>query len=224
MSTKRHTTRNFNNSNNRFNSKNILPTVVSLPALGSVLQGGYFAGQISTAQNGVANYNLVISPLSTGKTTAKTWKTAATTTTGTTSVIDGPTNSANMNNASHPAAQFCEGLSIGGFTDWYLPAFYELEVCYYNFRPSGGAGQSTAHGPNPYAVPPRASNYTASVPPVTTIPNWANGSETFGVNNYWTSTELSATNARAIYFGNGQQGTYSKTYSTNARAIRRIAI
>ena len=46
------------------------------------------------------------------------------------------TNSTNMNNASHPAAQFCEGLTIGGFSDWYMPARNELEICYYNLKPT----------------------------------------------------------------------------------------
>lgn len=37
-----------------------------------------------------------------------------------------------MNNASHPAAQFCRSRTIGGFTDWYLPAKNELNVIYTN--------------------------------------------------------------------------------------------
>jgi hypothetical protein len=36
----------------------------------------------------------------------------------------------------HPAAQFCVNLSIGGFTDWYLPARYELDIAYFNLKPS----------------------------------------------------------------------------------------
>jgi hypothetical protein len=78
--------------------------------IGDPLGGGFFAGQISTAGNGVADYNLVIAPKSSGENSSKQWKTSNTTTAGTSSVIDGPTNSSNMNNASHPAAQFCEGL------------------------------------------------------------------------------------------------------------------
>jgi len=91
------------------------------PAIGAAYEGGYFAGQISTAGNGVADFNLVIAPVSTGESASKQWKTSNTSTAGTSSVIDGPTNSSNMNNASHPAAEFCEGLSIGGYSDWYSP-------------------------------------------------------------------------------------------------------
>jgi hypothetical protein len=100
------------------------------------IEGGFFAGQISTAGTGVADYNLVIAPKSSGENSSKQWKTSNTSTAGTSSVIDGPTNSANMNDASHPAAQFCEGLTIGTFSDWYMPAQNELEVCYFNLKPT----------------------------------------------------------------------------------------
>jgi hypothetical protein len=90
--------------------------------IGDPFGGGFFAGQISTAGNGIADYNLVIAPKSSGENSSIQWKTSNTTTAGTSSVIDGPTNSSNMNNASHPAAQFCEGLTIGSFSDWYMPA------------------------------------------------------------------------------------------------------
>jgi hypothetical protein len=33
-------------------------------------------------------------------------------------VFDGWANSEAMNNGSHPAAQFCCGLIIGGYDDW----------------------------------------------------------------------------------------------------------
>ena len=87
-----------------------------VPVIGSAFGGGYFAGQISTAGNGVATHNLVIAPVASGESSSKQWKTSNTSTAGTSSVIDGPTNSSNMNNATHPAAQFCEGLSIGGLS------------------------------------------------------------------------------------------------------------
>ena len=104
--------------------------------IGAAFGGGFYAGQISTAGNGIADYNLVVGPVASAENTNKQWKTSDTSTTGTSSVIDGPTNSSNMNNASHPAAQFCEGLTIGGFSDWYMPANNELEICYYNLKPT----------------------------------------------------------------------------------------
>jgi hypothetical protein len=139
-------------------------TWTGLPrAIGSAYEGGFYAGQISTAGNGIADYNLVVGPLSTAQNSSVEWKTSTTTTAGTTSVIDGPTNSSNMNDASHPAAQFCEGLTIGGYTDWYMPAKNELEVCYYNLKPTT-QNNNTSSGINANAVPARASNYTTGTP------------------------------------------------------------
>jgi hypothetical protein len=133
-------------------SNSVTPT----PAIGDAYQGGFYAGQISTAGNSIADYNLVVGPVASAQSTLQ-WKTTTTSTAGTSSVIDGPTNSSNMNNASHPAAEFCEGLTIGGFSDWYMPAKNELEVCYYNLKPTTDSN-NTSSGINANAVPARASN------------------------------------------------------------------
>jgi hypothetical protein len=44
--------------------------------------------------------------------------------------------------------------SIGGFTDWYLPARYELDIAYFNLKPSTQAND-TSWGSNVYSVPQR---------------------------------------------------------------------
>jgi hypothetical protein len=108
------------------------------------------------------------------------WKTSNTSTAGTNSVIDGPANSTAMNNASHPAAKFCEGLTIGGFSDWYMPAKNEIEICYYNLK-SNTTSNFTGSGINPNAVPARASNYTSGDPAQTsaTIFKSPSGAERF---------------------------------------------
>lgn len=200
---------------------------VGLPAIGAAYQGGYFAGQISTAGNGVASHNLVIAPVSTGESLSQQWKTSDTSTPGTSSVIDGPTNSSNMNNASHPAAQFCEGLSIGGYSDWYMPAKNELEVCYYNLKPSTDSNV-TSSGANTNAVPSRGSNYTGGTPAQTSATDFkAGGSQAFEafVNaDYWSSTENSATYAWLQRFLNGAQLARYKTGGNRVRAVRRVAV
>jgi len=192
--------------------------------IGQVYQGGYYAGQISTAGNGIADYNLVVGPIASAESASKQWKTANTSTAGTSSVIDGPTNSSNMNNASHPAGQFCEGLTIGGFSDWYMPAKNELEVCYYNLKP-GTASNSTSHGANVNAVPARASNYTAGTPAQTSAVDFqTGGAEAYDANAYWSSTERAATTGWLQSFSTGFQTYYSKTNSYRVRAIRRVAV
>jgi hypothetical protein len=192
--------------------------------IGQAYEGGFFAGKISTAGNGIADYNLVIAPKSTGEDTSIQWQTSSTSTPGTSSVIDGPTNSSNMNNASHPAAQFCEGLSIGGYSDWYMPAQNELEVCYYNLKPTT-VNNNTSSGTNTNAVPSRGSNYTTSTPAQTTATDFKSGnSQAFAAAAYWSSTESSAADARQQSFSNGSQGSGAKTVVGHVRAVRRVAV
>jgi hypothetical protein len=192
--------------------------------IGDAYEGGFFAGQISTAGNGVADYNLVIAPKSSGENSSKQWKTIDTETVGTSSVIDGPSNSAVMNNATHPAAQFCEGLTIGGFSDWYMPAKNELEVCYYNLKPSTDSN-STSSGTNTNAVPSRGSNYTAGTPAQTTATDFQTGNtEAFAATSYWSSTEFSANKSIRQLFTVGFQTDTTKDTSYYVRAVRRVAV
>ena len=192
------------------------------PAIGSAFGGGFFAGQISTGATGIADYNLVIGPLASAQSTLR-WKTS---TTGgdPSSPIDGPTNSATMNSATYPAAEFCEGLTTGGFTDWYMPAQQELEVCYYNLKPTTTTN-NTNSGTNTNAVPSRGSNYTAGTPAQTSAADFqSTGAEDFAANFYWSSTEDSATNAWIHYFGSGTQAGDPKNGSYSVRAVRRVAV
>ena len=199
----------------------------TVPVIGSAYEGGYFAGQISTAGNGIADYNLVAAPKSTGENNNLVQKTSNTTTAGTSSVIDGPTNSANMNDVLHPAAQFCEGLTIGGYSDWYLPAKNELEVCYYNLKPST-TSNSTGSGANTYAVPSRSGNYSSGTPAQTSATDFQSGGTQAFVSTfpstYWSSTQSAAPKAWEQAFNNGTQYGQYKNNQYNVRAIRRVAI
>lgn len=212
----------------------VLSTFVSSELLiGDAYEGGFYAGQISTAGNGVADYNLVVGPSSSAE-SFLAWKTSQTATAGTDSVIDGPTNSGNMNNSLHPAGQFCEGLTIGGFSDWYMPAKDELDVCYFNLKPST-ASNSTSAGINAYAVPARASNYTTGTPAQTSAAIFqSGGSEAYdtvgypqNTGIYWSSTQRVPTHSFAQYFSSGYYGgqyRFSKHNQYAVRAIRRVAI
>lgn len=201
-------------------SNSVTPLVI-----GGALGGGFFAGQISTAGNGVADYNLVVGPIASAENSSKQWKTTRTTTAGTNSVIDGPANSAAMNNASHPAAQFCEGLTIGGFSDWYSPAQNELEICYYNLKPTT-TSNTTSSAVNSNSVPSRPTTYyTAGTPPQTSATDFqSGGTEAFTNVAYWSSTQNTATYGFRQTFYNGYQSPYYKNSSNRVRAIRRVAV
>ena len=191
--------------------------------IGQALGGGYYAGQISTAGNSIADYNLIVGPVASAQSTLQ-FKTVNTSDPGATSVIDGPANSASMNDVTHPAAQFCEGLTIGGFSDWYMPAQNELEVCYYNLKPTTTSNNTTS-GINTNAVPSRSSYYTSGTPAQTSATDFKDtGAEDFATVNYWSSTQNSATKAWIKFFGSGYENDLNKANSYNVRAIRRVAV
>ena len=198
-----------------------------LPAIGAAYEGGFFAGYISHTANSVATHALIVAPAASGYNggTGLQWKTSDTSTAGTSSNYNGSTNSANMNNASHPAAQYCEGLTIGGYSDWYLPARYELDIAYENLKPTT-ASNATSFGINAYAVPARASNRTAGAPAQTTVTAFQTGnSEAFVAGYHWSSTELSSTSAWLLLFSDGTQvGDDTKLSLRRVRAFRKLAL
>ena len=196
------------------------------PAIGSAYEGGFYAGQIGVG--GVATHNLVIAPVASGESASKKYKNANTATAGADSVIDGPQNTADMvangDATVYPAAHFCNDASIGGFTDWYMPAKNELEVCYYNLKPTT-TSNNTSSGTNTNAVPSRGSNYTSGTPAQTSAADFqSTGAEDFAAANYWSSTEVSATSAWSQIFSYGNQYYGYKTNSYRVRCVRRLAI
>ena len=127
---------------------------------------------------------------------------------------------ANTNNAAGLARLFAGG----GFSDWYLPAKNELEVCYFNLKPTT-TSNNTASGINANAVPARASNYTAGTPAQTSATDFQTGNtEAFFAGVHWSSTEISATTAGDQGFGAGTQYSSLKTGADYVRAIRRVAV
>lgn len=196
------------------------PTVI-----GQAYEGGFWAGDIGVA--GVATHHLVVGPLSTAQ-TQLAWKNANTATAGADSDIDGPQNTADMvadgNSTVYPCAHFCNDAVIGGFSDWYMPAKNELEVCYFNLKPTTNLNDPNS-GINPNAVPARASNYASSTPAQTSAAAFqTGGAEAFVAAIYWSSTESSADFARRQFFYDGLQYIAFKTASNRVRAIRRVPV
>jgi hypothetical protein len=195
--------------------------------LGKPLEGGYFAGYISHTADGVATHALIVAPRATGAsgsgypiTTMLAWQTSASTT-GATSPFDGAANTALM--TSSPAANFCTGLSIGGYSDWYLPARYELEIAYYNLKPA--TGNDTSVGINPYSVPERTVNYTFGDPAQTSVAAFKiGGAEAFDDDTHWSSTQDSSTTAWPLDLSYGYQFADNKTYGFRVRAFRKVAL
>ena len=193
--------------------------------IGAAYGGGFFAGQINVSGT---KYNLVVAPKATGENSSRTWGVYGATT-GITSVINGPTNSASLAalGAAYQAAVFAEGLTIGGYSDWYLPAKNELEVLYYFLKPTTNAN-TTSSGSNANAVSPEpiSTNYTSGSPAQTSAGIGFRTGETneFASAYYWSSTEYGSDYAWVQTFGNGNQTNGTKNESHYVRAVRRIAV
>jgi hypothetical protein len=207
---------------------------VEVPNIGDPFLGGFFAGYISHTQDGVPTHALIVAPSATGATgtgytltTELTWKTTTTTTAGTVSDFDGVANTNAMITAGialHPAANFCVGLNINGFTDWYLPARFELDIAYENLKPTTN-NNSTSWGINAYSVPKRTVNRTVGSPGQTLVTAFQSGQpEAFTAANHRSSTEASATNAWLVDFFGGSIGSASKTQLRPVRAFRRVPV
>jgi hypothetical protein len=208
--------------------------------IGEAYGGGFYTGKIV---QGGTTYYLVVAPKSSGENSSKQYKTtnnAAPTATQT--LNNGPAASNSMNSASYPAAQFCEGLTIGGFSDWYLPARDELELCYRNLKPNTTANDTSARSKSAYTYPegndvtgdtmginrnsnPNGAAYTSGSPAQTSVTAFkTGGAEAFAADYYWSSSEFSSANAWGQNFYNGAQGYYDKNSSDYVRAVRRVAV
>ena len=197
------------------------PTVI-----GQAYGGGFYAGQIGVSS--VATHYLVVGPKASAQTTNQ-WKNANTDTAGASSNINGPQNTTDIvadgNATVYPCAHFCNNLSTGGQTDWYMPAKNELEICYYNLKPNTAAND-TSSGINPNAVPSRGSNYTSGTPAQTSAAAFiiSTGAEAFDADYYWSSTEASTAYAWRSFFYYGTQQSIYKDESRKVRAVRRVAV
>ena len=218
----------------------------NIPAvLGEPFGGGFFAGYISHTADGSPTHALIVAPRANGATgtgytltTNPKWADetvavpAHATLIGASSAFDGKVNTDLMMSliaagtysaGAFPAAQFCADLSIGGFTDWYLPARWELDIAYFNLKP-GTATNSTSWGTNDYSVPKRTGNYTLAYPAQTYVTAFNTSTEAFVADIHWSSTEVSATGAWRLSLVNGNQFNTLKTTGTRVRAFRKLAL
>jgi len=231
MSTKRHTARNFRNINNRFNSANIAPILIVTPepTIGQAFRGGFYAGAIGVG--GVATHYLVVGPVASAQSTSKKWRnTTDDDSARASSVLDGPANTAalvaNGDSTVYPAAHFCNDLTIGGETDWYMPARREQEICYFNLKPTTDTN-NTNSGINTNAVPSRGSNYPSGGPPTQTsaVAFQTGNSEAFTAAVYYlNSTQYASGYGSTQAFDTGAQSYAGKTSNLRVRAIRRVAL
>jgi len=205
--------------------------------IGQPYEGGYLAGVIDSTQtegSGGERYALIVAPKASGEHTSLTWGGhGSIVSSGADSTWNGKQNTINLMNDSrnHPAVEFCDGLTIGGYSDWYLPAPDELELLYRNFKPTARDNYTSfrplhdqTNGYNPNSDPTE-NGYTSSDPSQTGLSNWQDGgSEFLDATSYWSSMESSSTTAWNQYFYNGSQSDIYKYYSYRVRAVRRLTL
>jgi hypothetical protein len=201
----------------------------------------------------MAKYRVIVAPKSSGENSSRQYKnanTAAPSATGTLTEGKKATDAMVAADTStvYPAAHWCNNLTIGSYSDWYLPARDELELIWRNLKPVtnsnytgtdrptgatpdyknlGSLGDTAnTHGLNNNSDPQGVA-YTSGSPAQTSVAAFQSGGAeamTFGSNRYWSSTEYVSSDAWAQdYLTNfpGFQFGASKNNVFYVRAVRR---
>ena len=199
------------------------PAAAQLPAVGALLAGGFYVGQIKV---GADVYALIVSPKEAGS-GRHAWNASSDSVRGAESYDDGLTNTVAMAEAGSKLAQWALQLDIGGHADWYIPSRDELELMYRTLKPTQQENYASFRdGDNPSSVP-AGYPYTEQAPAQTAVETFrAGGAEAMDPLWHWSSTQY-ATNpsdAWLQYFLSGPQYGSHKSYEGRARAVRRFKI
>jgi hypothetical protein len=213
--------------------------------VGTPIWGGYYGGQIN---DGGTIYNLIVAPVSEGGLEGQSdstlqWATSSSANLGTSSLTDGrvATSFYSSSGASYPAINWCTNVSngpnagiydtlnatgtgIGGYNDWYIPAYYELEIFYRAFKPTEKSNDLSS-GKNPYALPDETPTYSKYFPRETEVDDFEQGDEEAFSTAYptWTASQSITYTDRQFQqsFSNGAQRVAYPTNYNYVRAIRR---
>jgi len=104
---------------------------------------------------------------------------------------------------SDRAAQLCDALVFGGYSDWFLPSKHEADMMCWNLR---GKRDSTS------------DFWDGSTTDNPDVP--AGGVGGFADEGYWTSSEINLFNAWGLGIGIGNQFLAPKTNEYRVRAVR----
>lgn len=211
---------------------------------GEEFGGGFYAGNIVVDGT---EYFVILAPKSSGQSenVVRYTNSGPNLPSATHTLNDGPTASAAVNSSNYPAAYYCEGLSIGGFTDWYLPSRDELELCYRNLKPDTTSNRTDNRDKSSFTYPegndlssdtqginrnsnPAGSAYSSGTPSRTSITAFRTGGSEALRNDeyYWSSSANGDREIWVQFCGNGfQYNMYLENYSHHAvRAVRRVPV
>ena len=204
------------------------------PAIGDSYGGGLVGAYISYNADGVATHGLIVGPESStgsggGYTTTTNLQWATSSFSVTTDNVDGATNTSNIIAAAStgqaPAAEFCAGLTVGGYSDWYLPSQTEQQILYHHCKPTTN-GNNFNRGSNAYAIPPRTSNYDAETQPSqSSISAFQSGGTHAWPDEYhWTSYNVFGSSIRLFIWSSGFDANSNNTSTRRTRAIRKFSV
>ena len=191
-----------------------------LPAIGTSLAGGFYAGRFQIAGK---HFALIVSPAAGDIEGA--WGEYGKKLDGCCSMIDGKQNTIDLAESGSELARTIMLLDINGFNDWFLPARDQLELLYRNLKPTDSDNWcSYLDGYNANSVPP-GDVYDNEPPAQTAAADFQAGAEhAVRPEWYWSSTQFSARFAFCQTFDDGYQGTSDKYVKLRARAVRMIQL
>ena len=195
----------------------------TLPAIGSPMSGGYFAGVIQTNGQRIA---IIMAPKRLGELVG-VWHEDEVDVPGALSYNDGLANTQAMAAAGSDIAKQALALTVDGLNDFYIPSQDELELLYRSFNPTTDKNSCWARsGINLSAMPPTYP-YTPDFPVQTTLDAFkAGGDEALNTEAYWSSTQHAGSSDRAWYqcFYYGDQLSNDKSAELRVRLVRRLPI
>ncbi|OIR11004.1 hypothetical protein GALL_71750 [mine drainage metagenome] len=196
-------------------------TQTTLPAIGTPMPGGFFAG--AYLLNGQRRA-LIVSSRKIGISLKGAWHEDEIDVPGAKSYNDGMANTLAMAEAGSSLAKTVLEMEIDGLKDFYIPSQDELEICYRAFKPTTEQNWCYARsGINLSALPPTYP-YTPEFPVQTALDAFkAGGEEAFEADWHWSSTQRAGISVYAWYqdFRHGTQGIYDfKSAELRVRAVR----
>ena len=196
-----------------------LPAVTT-PAIGQAFGGGFVTGV--TVENGRRYLNITASADHELK---GAWCARGVIIEGAGSFTDSRSNTESMAAAGSELAQKVLALEIDGFTDWAIPARDVQELQYRHLKPTTEENYCWGRdGDNPNSLP-IGQLYTAELPAQTALPAFQDdGEKAFSGSWYWSSTQRSAYDAFTMYFADGDQISYAKSFELRVRPVRRELI
>ena len=197
-------------------------TEIQTPStFGAPFEDGFYGGKIRV---GIAIFAIVWAPKAEGEIMGK-WMDACTDVQGATSYFDSMANTRAMAESGSEIAKQALAVSIGGHTDWCIPARDVLEMGYRYLKPSTKKNYCTFRdGDNPSSIP-AGYPYTENNPLQTTEDLFQKGNaEAFDEAIYFSSTQDSEGRAWVQFFDDGDQDYLIKAYERRCRFVRLIQL